>query len=74
VLGNTQVPLVDAVHLAGLAKSKSEARRSIEQGGIYVNQQREKDVNRSLAPSDWLAGHVLLRKGKKGYALLRVGH
>jgi tyrosyl-tRNA synthetase len=74
VHGNTQVPLVDAVHFAGLAKSKSEARRSIEQGGIYLNQQREKDVSRALGAADWLAGgYVLLRKGKKDYALLRVG-
>src|SRR5881394_4280341 len=34
------VALVDLVTRSGLAKSKSEARRSIEQGGIYVNQQR----------------------------------
>src|SRR5438067_2065763 len=37
------VTLVDLVARAGLAKSKSEARRSIEQGGIYVNQQRIDD-------------------------------
>ncbi|HEX4601265.1 MAG TPA: tyrosine--tRNA ligase [Gemmatimonadales bacterium] len=66
--------LVDAVVQAGLAKSKGEARRAIEQGGIYVNQQREQDGERRLAASDWLAdGNVLLRKGKKDYALLRAG-
>jgi tyrosyl-tRNA synthetase len=65
--------LVDALVLAGLVKSKSEARRQIEQGGIYVNQQREKDAGRTLAHDDWLAGRsVLLRKGKKDYALLRI--
>src|SRR5207244_10929610 len=65
--------LVDALVQAGLAKSKSEARRQIEQGGVYVNQQRVKDVERTLDPSDWLAGgNLLLRKGKKDYALLRV--
>jgi tyrosyl-tRNA synthetase len=74
VAGDDGATLVDAVVLAGLAKSKSEARRSVEQGGIYVNQQRENDVNRKLGPNDWLAGgHVLLRKGKKEYALLRRG-
>jgi len=58
---------------AGLAKSKSEARRQIEQGGVYVNQQRVKDVDRKLDPSDWLAGgNLLLRKGKKDYGLLRL--
>jgi len=65
--------LVDAVVQAGLAKSRSEARRSIEQGGIYVNQQRVKDVVRTIGPADWLAGgNLLLRKGKKDYGLLRL--
>jgi tyrosyl-tRNA synthetase len=64
--------LVDAVVRAGLAKSKSEARRAIEQGGIYVNQQRVKAIDRPIQPGDWLAErNVLLRKGKKDYALLR---
>jgi len=66
--------LVDALVQAGLVKSRSEARRQIEQGGVYVNQQRVKDVDRKLDPSDWLAGrNLLLRKGKKDYALLRAG-
>ncbi len=65
--------LVDALVQVGLVKSKSEARRSIEQGGVYVNQQRVKEVDRKLEPGDWLAGrNVLLRKGKKDYALLRL--
>ena len=65
--------LVDALVKAGLAKSKSEARRQIEQGGVYVNQQRVKDVDRKLDRSDWLAGgNLLLRKGKKDYGLLRL--
>jgi len=65
--------LVEAVVQAGLAKSKSEARRAIEQGGIYLNQERVKDASRTLQPRDWVAGrNVLLRKGKKEFALLRV--
>jgi len=78
---STRVPsrdnltLVDAIVLAQLAKSKSEARRSIEQGGIYVNQQRVKDVARRIESADWLAGrNLLLRKGKKEYGLLRLGN
>ena len=66
--------LVDALVQVGLVKSKSEARRAIEQGGVYLNQQRVKEADRTFAPGDWLAGHnVLLRKGKKDYALLRLG-
>ena len=66
--------VVDALVAAGLAKSKSEARRAVEQGGIYVNEERVTDPARALGASDWLAGrNVLLRKGKKDYALLRKG-
>jgi len=66
--------LADADVQGGLAKSKSEARRSIEQGGVYVNQRRVKDAARRIEPADWLADrNVLLRKGKKDYALVRVG-
>ncbi|HEX4633162.1 MAG TPA: tyrosine--tRNA ligase [Gemmatimonadales bacterium] len=64
--------LVEAVVAAGLAKSNGEARRSIEQGGIYLNQQRENDVSRKLAAADWIEGFTLLRKGKKDYALLKM--
>ncbi len=64
--------LVDAVVRAGLAKSKSEARRAIEQGGIYVNQQRAPSADHAIGDRDWIAGrNLLLRKGKKDYALLR---
>jgi tyrosyl-tRNA synthetase len=72
-LNGDGLSLVDAVVTAGLAKSKSEARRSIEQGGIYVNQQRVKDVEAALTSKDWIRGrYVLVRKGKKDFALLRV--
>src|SRR2546425_887115 len=67
------IALVDAVVQTGLVKSKSEARRQIEQGGIYVNQEREKSVERRLERKDLIAGrNLLLRKGKKEYALLRT--
>jgi tyrosyl-tRNA synthetase len=67
------VSLVDALVTVGLVKSKSDARRQIEQGGVYVNQQRETDANRVLGTADLLAGrNVVVRKGKKDYGLLRV--
>lgn len=66
--------LVDALVAVGLVKSKGDARRQIEQGGVYINQQRETDAARVLGTADLLAGgHVVLRKGKKDYGLLRVG-
>src|SRR5438034_26607 len=72
--GKDALTLVDALVRSGLAKSKSEARRAIEQGGIHLNQEREKNVERRIEPGDRLAdGSLLLRKGKKDYALIRTG-
>jgi tyrosyl-tRNA synthetase len=69
---NNGFPVVDAFVVSGLAKSKSEARRLIEQGGAYVNSHRIESVDTRLT-----AGHLatetdmVLRAGKKNYALLR---
>jgi tyrosyl-tRNA synthetase len=72
-LAGEGLPLADALVEAGLAKSKSEARRAIEQGGAYVNNRPRSDVNTKLNPGDLASETVLvLRSGKKKYALLRL--
>jgi tyrosyl-tRNA synthetase len=63
--------LVDALVKAGLAKSKSEARRAIEGGGIYLNEDRIEDVARTIIATDFNGRFVVVRKGKKDNALLR---
>jgi len=66
------LPLVDAFVEAGLAKSKSEARRTIAQGGAYVNNRPRTDVETKLSASDLASETVMvLRSGKKKYGLLR---
>jgi tyrosyl-tRNA synthetase len=64
--------VVDALIRSGLAQSKGEARRLIKQGGIYVNNRRVVQEDQKLQPEDWRGSRLLLRKGKKDYALLRV--
>jgi tyrosyl-tRNA synthetase len=64
---------VDVVALlvdAGLATSRSDARRSLDAGAVYVNGERVGE-GRLLGSSDVRHGrYVLLRKGKKSYAVL----
>jgi tyrosyl-tRNA synthetase len=58
--------------LAGLAKSKGEARRTVEQGGAYVNNRRIDGVDARLTSADLASESVMvLRTGKKKFALLR---
>ena len=64
--------LVDALVRTGLATSRSAARTAVDQGGVYVNDRRESDTGRRLAPTDLVGGcYVVLRKGKRSYHLLR---
>jgi tyrosyl-tRNA synthetase len=63
--------LVDLLVLSGLAASKSDARRKIQEGAIYVNNTRESNLQRSVTFSDLKFGkYLLLRKGKKNYICL----
>jgi tyrosyl-tRNA synthetase len=65
------LPLVDALVRSGLAQSKGEARRGVEQKGFSVNGTLVAEVDRKLGGSDLLAGNnVLLQKGRKAFALL----
>jgi tyrosyl-tRNA synthetase len=68
------LPLTDALAATGLSQSKGAARRTIEQGGAYVNNRRIADVGYRLTPRD-LAGAttLVLRSGKKSYAVARFG-
>ena len=72
-LSTEGLPILDALTHAGLVKSKGEGRRLIEQGGAYVNNFRIDDPNFLITAKDWLNGKtVVLRSGKKKYALLRL--
>jgi tyrosyl-tRNA synthetase len=63
---------MDALVKSGLMKSNGEARRSIKQGGIYINNRRVGEIDRRLTPADLTSETVVvLRSGKKKYALLR---
>ncbi|MBN2023969.1 MAG: tyrosine--tRNA ligase [Pirellulales bacterium] len=70
-LAGEGLAVVDALCEAGLAKSKGEARRTITQGGAYVNNRRVESPDARLTPDD-LAGRaaLVLRTGKKRYAVL----
>ena len=54
---------------AGLADSKGAARRSIKEGGAYVNNVRIEDETWAPAEQDYLHGKwLVLRRGKKNFA------
>ncbi|WP_414665074.1 tyrosine--tRNA ligase [Horticoccus sp. 23ND18S-11] len=65
--------LLDVLVHSGLAPSKGQARKDVEGGGIYLNNVRAADIARAVTTTDLLFGkYVLLRKGKRTYAVLRM--
>ena len=65
--------LIDALAQSGLAKSRGDARRTIEGRGAYVNNVRQSDVGRTLGTDDLLHGrYVVLRKGRHDLHVLRT--
>jgi tyrosyl-tRNA synthetase len=72
VLGQPEGALVDVLVAAKLSPSKGQARKDIEAGGINVNNIRATDIKLVLGSDHLLFGKfILLRKGKKNYALAR---
>jgi tyrosyl-tRNA synthetase len=65
--------VVDALVRAGLAASKADARRGIQQNGFSVNGLPVGEADRALGDPDLRpGGYVLLQKGRRNYALLAV--
>jgi tyrosyl-tRNA synthetase len=76
--GSTSVasllPVVDLLVETGLVKSKGEARRTIAEGGAYLNNVRVEDPEAEPRSSDLIGGSwLVLRRGKKQFAGVEVG-
>lgn len=64
VEADLSTPVVDVMVLAGVAASKSEARRLVEGGGVKVNDTKVEDVKATLKDLN-VSGGFVLHKGKK---------
>ena len=61
------IGVFDAFRESGLCKSNGEARRLMNQGGLYLNQEPLSDPDYRITKDDFKEGSVLLRAGKKRY-------
>ncbi len=66
--------LPELLHEAGLAQSRGQARKDVKGGGVYVNGKRIDDEQHKLTTSDLMfEKYVLLRRGKRNYAVVIAG-
>ncbi|MBQ9658449.1 MAG: tyrosine--tRNA ligase [Clostridia bacterium] len=64
-LEDTNISIVDAIVLTGIAPSKGQARTLIAQGGISLNDNKISDASYVLSENDFQDGYAILKKGKK---------
>lgn len=66
------LPIVDALVLSGLASSRGDARRKLDEGAVYVNGARA-DSDRVLVMEDALHGRwIVVRRGKSNQHVLSI--
>ncbi|MCL2301398.1 MAG: tyrosine--tRNA ligase [Firmicutes bacterium] len=63
------IDIVSALVLAGLAKSRGEARRLVDQGGVFADDTKADGIAFAIRKEEL---PVMLRKGKKGFCRLRI--
>lgn len=64
--------VIDLLAESGVAKSKGEARRLLQGGGVYLNN-RKTEMTQSVTLNDSIDGQFLvLRKGRKNYQFVRI--
>ncbi len=66
--------VVDVLAASGVVPSRSAARRSIAEGGAYLNNARLTDPDARLVPADLLHGrYVITRRGKRTVGAVAFG-
>ena len=66
------ISILDAIILAKMATSKSQAKTLIMQGGISLNDKRIADIQYKLSQNDFKDGYAILKKGKKIFHKLEI--
>ena len=63
-LADGQISVLDLLVKTGLASSKGEGRRLVQQGGVSVNEEKVADISASFTESQLKEG-LVIKKGKK---------
>jgi tyrosyl-tRNA synthetase len=66
------ISIIDLFHEVGLATSRGEARRLIQQGGAYINGEQVSGIDAIVTQEDLDGEGIMLRSGKKRYHRVTV--
>ncbi|MDO5402515.1 MAG: tyrosine--tRNA ligase [Eubacteriales bacterium] len=66
------IDVISLVFASGLAVSKSEARRAVQQGGITVDQEKITSIDTVFSIDKFTGDGVVVKKGKKNFRKVTV--
>ena len=66
------IPIMELFHEVGLANSRSEARRLVQQGGAYINEKQYRAIDTVIHAGLLEENALLLRAGKKRYHRITI--
>ena len=61
------IDILAVLQKSGLAPSRSEARRNVEQGGVSVNGESVKDIKATYTKADFAGDGMVVKRGKKKF-------
>ena len=66
------IDILAVLQKSGLAPTRSEARRNVEQGGVSVNGEQVKDIKASYTREDFAGEGMVVKRGKKKFMKVTV--
>ena len=64
---NGLIDILAILHNSGLAPSRAEARRNVEQGGVSVNGEQMKDIKKTFGKEAFRGDGMIVKRGKKNF-------
>lgn len=61
------IDILAVLQKSGLAVSRGEARRNVEQGGVSIDGEQVKDIKKTFAVSDFEGDGMVVKRGKKNF-------
>jgi len=64
--------IVTLIHKAGLVPSRAEGSRTIEQGGLMIDDVKVTDIKMMITKDNFNEGKIIIKKGKKTFHLIEL--
>ncbi len=66
------INIIDLLSMTGLAPSKGEGRRLVDQGGVMIGDTKADSIDYIIGSGDFTEGSLIIKKGKKTYHRVRI--